>query len=204
MERVRGVVARLVSLGTLIVVAGAPYVVAAGDTLSGIAWSHGTTVGALADENGLSDPDHIQAGQRLTLPGDAAATPAEVAGIITRVARRYGWSPAFVKALAWQESGWNQQVVSSAGAVGVMQVMPGTGRFVSRSLVGRELDLADPEDNVLAGVAFLQYLWELTDGDVESTLAGYYQGLRSERENGRYPDTDRYIANVLALRDRFR
>jgi N-acetylmuramoyl-L-alanine amidase len=44
----------------------------------------------------------------------------------------------------------------------------------------------------------------LPDGDVEQTLAGYYQGLRSVRENGRYASTDRYIANVLALRERFR
>jgi N-acetylmuramoyl-L-alanine amidase len=87
--------------------------------------------------------------------------------------------------------------------VGIMQVMPGTGEFVSRELAGRDLDLEDPRDNVEAGVLFLQYLWELTDGDAEQTLAGYYQGLRSVAENGRYDDTERYIANVLALRDRF-
>jgi N-acetylmuramoyl-L-alanine amidase len=85
-----------------------------------------------------------------------------------------------------------------------MQVMPDTGRFVSHELVGRELDLEDPYDNVVAGIAFLQHLWELTDGDVEQTLAGYYQGLRSVRDHGMYDDTERYIANVLALRDRFR
>jgi N-acetylmuramoyl-L-alanine amidase len=68
-----------------------------------------------------------------------------------------------------------------------MQVMPATGDFISEHLVGRRLDLHDPRDNVIAGVAFLQYLWELTDGDVRQTLAGYYQGLRSVRQNGMYP-----------------
>jgi N-acetylmuramoyl-L-alanine amidase len=137
-------------------------------------------------------------------PDAAAAARAEAGAIIHRVARANGWSPAFVKALAWQESGWQQDVVSSAGAVGIMQVMPETGEFVSRHLVGRSLDLDDPEDNVVAGVAFLQYLWELTDGDPELTLAGYYQGLRSVREVGMHDHTERYIANVLALRERFR
>ena len=82
--------------------------------------------------------------------------------------------------------------------------MPATGDFISRNLVGRDLDLHDPRDNVIAGVAFLQHLWELTDGDVERTLAGYYQGLLSVRVNGMYPSTVSYVANVLALRERFR
>jgi N-acetylmuramoyl-L-alanine amidase len=180
-----------------------------GDTLSALAQQHGTTVDALVARNQLADPDRIRAGQQLRLPAapTATAVPADRAAVgqlIEQVARDRGWSPAFVKALAWQESGWNQQAVSSAGAIGIMQVMPDTGRFVSRELVGRELDLRDPHDNVVAGVAFLQHLWELTDGDVELTLAGYYQGLRSVREQGMYDHTERYVANVLALRERFR
>jgi soluble lytic murein transglycosylase-like protein len=190
--------------------ASADYEVRRGDTLSAIARQHGTSVAALAELNGLSDPNRILAGQRLDLPSQAApASPAapdraQAGAIIERVATAHGWSPAFVKALAWQESGWQQDRVSSAGAIGIMQVMPDTGRFVSRNLAGRNLDLNDPEDNVLAGVLFLQYVWELTDRDVEMTLAGYYQGLASVRHNGMYESTERYIANVLALRDRFR
>jgi N-acetylmuramoyl-L-alanine amidase len=206
-------VARLTVLAALIAGASATTViqVRSGDTLSALAQQHGTTVDALVAANGLADPDRIRAGQQLQLQLPAAPTatavPADRAAVgqlIEQVARERGWSPAFVKALAWQESGWNQQTVSSAGAIGIMQVMPDTGRFVSRELVGRDLDLRDPHDNVVAGVAFLQHLWELTEGDVELTLAGYYQGLRSVREQGMYQDTERYIANVLALRDRFR
>jgi LysM repeat protein len=188
--------------------ASANYEVGPGDTLSEIAARSGTTTTALASANGISNPDHIRIGQRLTVPSTPgrAVSPsqAEVARLIEEISRANGWSPAFVKALAWQESGWNNEAVSSAGAIGIMQVMPDTGDFVSRHLVGRELDLHDPRDNVIAGVAFLEYLWELTGGDVHQTLAGYYQGLASVRQNGLYPSTESYIANVLALRERFR
>jgi N-acetylmuramoyl-L-alanine amidase len=191
------------SLVALVAASSAEIVVSPGDTLSGLAATHGTTVDAIVDANGLTDRDHVRIGQRLSLP-TAATAPEDVGDLITRVADERGWSPAFVKALAWQESGWQQDRVSSAGAIGIMQVMPETGRFVSQRLVGRDLDLNDPEDNVVAGVAFLQHLWELTGGDPEQTLAGYYQGLRSVADNGRYADTERYIANVMALRERFR
>lgn len=206
----RPLVRRGVTAATLVALvssAAANYEVQRGDTLSGIAQRHGTTVAGLATANDLRDTDHIRVGQHLALPRPTSAlvpaSRAEVGALIEEVAREAGWSPRFVKALAWQESGWRNDRISSAGAIGIMQVMPGTGQFVSRQLVGRALDLHDPRDNVVAGVAFLQYLWDLTGGDVERTLAGYYQGLRSVREHGQFPSTERYVANVLALRDRF-
>lgn len=221
--QLRHLVLPVALFGALSVAASPSHTVVPGDTVSGIAQTYGVSQAALVSANGLADPDLIRIGQRLQVPaapaapaaGPAApavgpdaptgsASRAEVGALIDRIASEQGWSPAFVKALAWQESGWSQDRVSHAGAIGIMQVMPGTGDFISRQLVGRELDLHDPSDNVLAGVVFLQHLWELTDGDVELTLAGYYQGLRSVRINGRYQDTDRYIANVLALRERFR
>jgi N-acetylmuramoyl-L-alanine amidase len=200
-------VGRLALLTVLLATTSATYVVQPGDTLTAIARQHDTSVDELVAANELPDPDHLRIGQQLqlpTAPTEVGESQEAVARLIEQVAREHGWSPAFVKALAWQESGWQQQARSSVGAVGIMQVMPATGRFVSDELAGRDLDLTDPYDNVVAGVTFLQHLWELTDGDVEQTLAGYYQGLRSVRENGRYDDTERYIANVLALRDRFR
>lgn len=200
----RAAVRGTVAVAALVAVASAGYVVRPGDTLTAIAARAGTTVTALADANDLADPDRIVAGQRLTVPSQQAtrASRAESGRLVTQVAREWGWSPRFVKALAWQESGWRMDTRSSTGAVGIMQVMPGTGEFVSHALVGRTLDLHDPHDNVTAGVAFLDHLYDLTGGDVELTLGGYYQGLRSISENGMYPDTERYIANVLALRDR--
>lgn len=203
----------LATLGLLGLAAPAAYTVQPGDTLSEVARDHGVSQQALARANEIDDPDRLVAGAELSVPSAPAAGSSagderpvdrgEAGALLTEAARRHGWSPRLVKALAWQESGWQQGQVSRAGAVGIMQVMPGTGRFVSQRLAGRSLDLADPRDNVEAGVLFLQHLWELTDGDIEATLAGYYQGLGSVREHGMYADTERYVANVLALRDRF-
>ncbi|MGN6243634.1 MAG: LysM peptidoglycan-binding domain-containing protein [Motilibacteraceae bacterium] len=121
--------------------------------------------------------------------------------LIVRTARARGVDPALALAIAWQESGWSMRHVSVANAIGVMQVVPSTGQWVS-SLVGRPLDLLDPEDNVLAGVVLLQVLSAQTH-DAHQVVAGYYQGLASVRARGMYDDTKRYVANVLALKARF-
>ena len=190
---------------------GSVHVVQPGEALSGIAAGYGVRWGALAEANGLVDPNVIRAGARLTIPGasqpatsrPSAPSHAEVERIIERVSREHGWSPAFVKAVAWQESGWNNAAVSHAGALGIMQVMPETGRRVSRAH-GRPLDLHDPEDNVRAGVLFLDELYGLTGRDGRMTLAGYFQGLGNVSRYGLFTATERYIDNVLALRERFR
>jgi soluble lytic murein transglycosylase-like protein len=203
-------------LGVMLV-ASAHYVIQPGDTLSGIAARTGLSIADLQAANGIADPHRIYAGHTLELPEPSAVAPgadqassspatgarADIGALLESVSRQYGMSPAFVKAVAWQESGWNPGAVSSANAVGVMQVLPSTGEWVSQSLVGRDLDLTNPADNIEAGVVFLRYLYRITGGDVDRTLAGYYQGLRSVSENGMYTDTVRYIANVRALRERF-
>lgn len=181
-----------------------------GETLSELAARYRTSAQAIARASRLPDPNRVRVGQRLVIPNAGSGVPAagaasrtEIGALLERHAVSYGWNPAFVKALAWQESGWNPHVVSYTGAVGVMQVLPSTGRFVSDKLVGRSLELTEPGDNVEAGVAFLDYLWDLTGGDPRMTLAGYYQGLQSVRDHGMAPDTKRYVNNVLTLRERF-
>jgi len=118
--------------------------------------------------------------------------------LIRRTAREVGTEPALALAVAQQESGFQQHVVSPADAIGTMQVLPSTGRWLGREVVGRPLDLQDVEDNVLAGVVLLRLLTRAAP--LPQAVAGYYQGLRSVRRYGMYRDTRRYVASVLELR----
>ena len=219
-----------IAAGTVLVIPGAgatTYVVQPGDTLGGIAARHGVSVSALAQANGISNPDLIRVGQPLAVDGSSAPAASsgsssssgatgssgssgsserpsdrEVRALITATAQRYGWRPAVPLGLAMQESGWNNTVVSSAGAVGIMQVLPATAEWAATYLVGRTLDLHDPADNVEAGMAYLDYLYGRFDGDVALALAAYYQGPRHVDENGPSEGARRYVANVLALAER--
>jgi LysM repeat protein len=122
--------------------------------------------------------------------------------IIASKARANGVDPALALAVSYQESGWNMHVVSVANAVGAMQVIPATTDWIS-GVVGRRLDPLDPHDNATTGVVLLRILGQSASNEKQA-IAGYYQGLRSVRERGMYPDTRRYVENVLALKARFR
>jgi soluble lytic murein transglycosylase-like protein len=122
---------------------------------------------------------------------------------IQNVAAQYGVSPSLAAAIAWQESGFNNDMVSSANARGVMQVMPGTWDYVQQNLAQRSLDPASATDNVHAGVMYLKRLLDESGGDENTAIAGYYQGLQSVRDRGLYDDTQQYVNNVQALRSRF-
>lgn len=125
---------------------------------------------------------------------------AVVRRLITRQARLRGVDPQLALAVSWQEAGWQMHHTSSAGAIGAMQVLPGTGRWVSQ-LLGRRLHLRDPRDNITAGVYLLRVLLDAAPRRV--AVAGYYQGLAGVREHGMYTDTKRYVAHVLALKRQF-
>ncbi len=125
------------------------------------------------------------------------ASRAEVRHVIAKKARRVGVDPHLALAIAWQESGWQHKQVSSAGALGAMQVMPGTGRWMSAYL-GRKLNLRNLHDNVSAGVVLIKVLRGQTK--LKYTIAGYYQGLAGVRRYGMYKSTKRYVANVLAIK----
>ncbi len=126
----------------------------------------------------------------------ADASRATVRRVIVRIAHRHHVTPRAVLAIAWQESGWQQRRRSSAGAIGAMQVMPGTGRWMSMYL-GRRLNIYSLHDNVLAGVVLYKVL--RSQASRKRAVGGYYQGLGSIHQHGMYPSTKRYVRNVLAL-----
>jgi soluble lytic murein transglycosylase-like protein len=120
-----------------------------------------------------------------------------------RWAAENGIAPDLLKALAWMESGWQQTVVSSSGAIGVGQLLPATAAWVAGFLIRAPLDPFVADDNVRMSARFLAHLLTLTNGDVNLAVAGYYQGLTSIRRSGMKATTAAYVNVVLALRARF-
>jgi soluble lytic murein transglycosylase-like protein len=202
--------------------AGQIHRVQLGDTLEDLGRQYGVPVAALVEANRIADPDHVLAGSRLVIPSPAPAARAGAAPgaprpvnvpvarerlrpLFARYAKAAGVPVDLAMALAWQESGWQNRIVSSTRAVGVMQLMPDTVEFASRILLRQSgnLDPADPAANIRMGTRFLRYLLDRAGGDVEIALASYYQGLRSVSERGPFDETRRFVANVKALRRRF-
>ncbi|MFF0271107.1 LysM peptidoglycan-binding domain-containing protein [Kribbella sp. NPDC004536] len=149
---------------------------------------------------GRTYADHIVAQanrNRAILKKRKQPTRTQLRSLIVSTSKRYGVDPQLALAVAWQESGWKQRVVSPANAIGAMQVIPSTGRFASR-IVGRDLDLLVARDNVTAGVVLLSRLTGAAELNI--AVAGYYQGLGGVKKNGMYADTKAYVANVLRIK----
>jgi soluble lytic murein transglycosylase-like protein len=200
------------------------YTVRPGDTLSALAANSGVSVSAMAAMNGLDPNGLLLAGTVIKLPSGAPApplssepapaprivpaaapvpTPTRVsASTVQSTAAANGVPASLAAAIAWQESGFNNAMVSGANARGVMQMTPGAWNYV-QALTGRRLDPNSAADNVSAGVLYLKNLLQQTGGDQNAAIAAYYQGLGSLRSRGMFDDTRRYVANVQALRARF-
>ena len=189
---------------------GRRHVVRPGETLTSIAARHGTTVYAIAQRNRIDPRGVLLTGARLVVPagttlarasGRTSSSRPSVTASIDRWAAHYGVDARLVRALAWQESGFQNHVVSSARAAGVMQVTPATWSFVELFVIGRSIPRTT-DGNVRVGVAFLAHLLRQFRGDVRLALGAYHQGPASVRQDGLWGVTRRFVANVLALRGR--
>jgi N-acetylmuramoyl-L-alanine amidase len=199
------------------------YEVRPGDTLSELAARSRVPVAQMAFMNGLDPAKPLLAGTVIKLPTGspvAASTPAPprtivpaappaatpgrlTSGQVGSIAAQQGAPGSLAAAIAWQESGFNNAMLSGANARGVMQVLPGTWQWVQANLARTRLDPSSPADNVRAGSLYLADLLRQTNGDPAMAAAAYYQGLSSVRRIGMLPETRRYVANVMALRSRF-
>lgn len=137
---------------------------------------------------------------RSALSKRAVPSRTQTKAMIEKTARRYGVNPQLALGISWQESGWNQRVVSGVNAIGVMQVLPQSGEWAS-SMVGHDLDLMDTQDNITAGVVILRYLTSNAT-NLDQAIGGYYQGLAGVKQHGPYEETKQYVRNVRALMER--
>jgi Transglycosylase SLT domain/Putative peptidoglycan binding domain/LysM domain len=194
------------------------HVVRAGESLSGIARHYHTTVAKLARMNHLDPSHYLIIGTRLHVPHARHVTTtkhvtktkrvayrtqsvASVRGLLDRWAGHYGVSIHLVRALAWMESGYNNALVSSVGARGIMQLLPSTFHFSEQVLIGHRLR-HNADGNVRAGVAYLSHLLHDFRGDKRLALAGWYQGERAVRKHGVYKVSKTFVKDVLALEKR--
>ena len=186
-----------------------------GETLSSIAARFGTSVSRITAANDLANPNFIVPGQSLRVPGGvpvvtAASTPATPPAVpvavveesLERQSAAHGVRTSLVKAVAMKESAWRQDAVSTAGALGVMQVMPDTADFVNDVLdPGPELDVRDANDNVHLGVMYLDHMLDEMPSEKDA-LAAYYSGPGSVG-----PRLDRgqraYVSDVKELQGDF-
>ena len=122
--------------------------------------------------------------------------------MLGRWAHHYGVNRRLVRAVAWMESGFNWNAVSSVGAWGVMQVMPATWRFVENVLLGQNVRRT-ARGNIRVGVLYLRHMLRLFGGNRRLALGAYYQGPRAVRRHGLYRETRVYVRTILALRARF-
>jgi soluble lytic murein transglycosylase-like protein len=108
---------------------------------------------------------------------------------------KYGVDANLARAVLRHESGGNPKAVSSAGAVGLMQLMPATAR-------GLGVNPNDPKRNLEGGIKYLAQLSDKYNGDYTRTLAAYNAGSgRVDAYDGvpPFPETERFVKNVLAL-----
>ena len=162
------------------------------------------TAGVPTTNAGKRVPQSVRRGvavNREILASRSHPSKTTVRRMITATARRHGVSPSLALAVAYPASGFQQRVVSGVNAIGVMQVLPSTGRVLSRQH-GRSLDLLNTQDNITAGVLLLRQLQRNTPS-TDRALAGYYQGAGSIARQGILPQTRDYIRSIRILRARF-
>jgi LysM repeat protein len=181
------------------------YVVRPGDSLIAIAHRFHVSAAALARANRFDPSRVLLIGTKLKVPGGVAsaldATPTEVRARLDFWAARLGVSVPLVRALDWMESGYQPNVVSKAGARGVLQTLPVTRDFVEEVLVGHSLPRTLDGD-IEIGVLYLRHLLRHFGGDEKLGLAAWYQGEAAVRSKGVLAVTKPFVAGVLALKAR--
>jgi soluble lytic murein transglycosylase-like protein len=120
---------------------------------------------------------------------------------IDAAAQKYGIDPALLKGLIQQESGFNPNAGSSAGAQGLTQLMPGTAKSLGCT------NPLDPAQSIDAGARYLRQQLDTFGGDVRKALAAYNAGPGAVQRYGGVPpyaETQQYVQKVIEYANQFR
>jgi len=115
--------------------------------------------------------------------------------LVQSAAQKYQVDPKLVSAIAEVESGGNQSAISPVGAIGVMQLMPGTAASLG-------VDPYDERQNIEGGAKYLHEMLETFGGDIRKAVAAYNAGPQAVKEYGGVPpyrETQDYVNKVLDL-----
>lgn len=128
--------------------------------------------------------------------GNPSLPSVEMQQLVASVAKRIDLSPELLHAVITAESRYDAKAISHKGAIGLMQLLPSTGkRFGAK-------DLYSAEQNVVAGASYLKWLMGLFGEDLELVLAAYNAGeqavIRAGRKVPPYPETQAYVRSVMA------
>jgi soluble lytic murein transglycosylase-like protein len=132
----------------------------------------------------------------MAAPASVIRTSAQVEAAIEQAAARHHVDPNLVRAVVKVESNFNPNAVSRKGAMGLMQLMPGTARELAVT------DPFDPQQNVEAGVRHLRGLLDSYDGDVSRSLAAYNAGAKAVATHHGVPpyaETQDYVRRITKL-----
>ncbi len=155
---------------------------------------------AASNQTSASASASASASKAASAPVTKAASPlpavqtVDLDAIFEKAADTYGVSPALLKSMAKAESGFNPNAVSSSGAQGIMQLMPGTAAALGVS------DPLNPEQNIMGGAKYISDKIKQYNGDVTLALAAYQAGSGNVKKYGGVPPfkaTKAYINKVL-------
>jgi soluble lytic murein transglycosylase len=127
---------------------------------------------------------------------DGQLSSSQIFSIVQSISAIYGIDPLLVMAVIREESGGNTHAVSSAGAEGLMQLMPSTAAELGVT------DAFNAEQNVHGGIAYLAYLIKLFNGNIPFALAAYNAGPEAVKQYGGippYPSTQNYVKNIMYM-----
>lgn len=143
-----------------------------------------------------------------------ASYPVKYRDIAAQKAQQYDLPLSLVMGVIRTESGFQADAVSNVGAVGLMQIMPDTGKWVAGKLKWQDYSdelLTNPEKNIELGCWYLRFLMDRFEGDLTAVLAGYNAGHNrvaqwlqdpDNTQNGKlvhvpHPDAEKYVEKVL-------
>jgi soluble lytic murein transglycosylase-like protein len=133
--------------------------------------------------------------------GPRPIPPPEIEQLVDRNAATWQVDPALIKAVIANESGFDANATSRAGAMGLMQLMPETAAELGVA------DAYDPVQNVAGGTRYLKALLQRFNGDLHLAIAAYNAGPQAVEKYGGIPpyaETQNYVAAVLDSYERYR